>query len=98
MAPAATIPDTNVVSLASLRQGQTAIIAETRLDADDAALLLKAMGLCTAAAIKIVRSGHPCVVAVGGTGGLHSDSLLRRHLPHGLAKGLAEQIFVTAVA
>ena len=52
MAPAATIPATRLVPLASLRQGQTAVIAETHLDVDDAALL-KAMGLCTAAAIKI---------------------------------------------
>ncbi len=94
MAPVAANP----VPLASLRQGQTGIIAETRLDADDAALL-KAMGLCTAAAVKVVRPGHPCVVAVGGTGGVHSDSCACGGTCRiGLAKGLAQQIFVTAVA
>jgi Fe2+ transport system protein FeoA len=88
---AATIPST--VPLSTLRQGQSGIITETRLDPDDAALL-RAMGLCTSAAVKIIRHGQPCVVAVGG---INEDEACAcgGTCRIGLARGLAERIFVT---
>ena len=87
-------PARNSVSLASLRQGEEGVICESRLDAEDAALL-KAMGLCTSATVKVVRAGLPCVVAVGGAGEACSCEGMCRI---GLARGLAERIFVNVVA
>jgi Fe2+ transport system protein FeoA len=94
MSTSAAIPDTDVVSLASLRQGQTGVIRETQLDPDDAALL-KAMGLCTSATVKVVRAGQPCVVAVGGAG---ENCACGGTCRIGLARGLAERVLVTVVA
>ena len=84
----------NPVPLASLRQGAEGVICESRLDAQDAALL-KAMGLCTSAMVKVVRAGQPCVVAVGGAGEACSCGGMCRI---GLARGLAERIFVNVLA
>ena len=61
------------VPLSTLRQGQSGIITDTHLDPDDAALL-RAMGLCTSATIKIIRPGQPCVVAVGGVSGSEGEN------------------------
>ncbi len=84
----------NAVPLAGLRQGAEGVICESRLDAEDAALL-KAMGLCTSATIKVVRAGQPCVVAVGGAGEACSCGGMCRI---GLARELAERIFVNVLA
>lgn len=75
--------------LTSLRAGETAIIRETRLDTDDAALL-RAMGLCLNATVRIFRIGEPCIVAVGGVGACKCGGMCRV----GLAKPLAERILV----
>ena len=86
------------VTLAALKRGQEGVICESRLEADDAALL-KAMGLCTHASVKVVRTGEPCVVAVGGVGGVGEASCSCGGMCRiGLARGLAERIFVTVVA
>ena len=84
----------NSVPLASLRQGDEGVICESRLDTEDATLL-KAMGLCTSATVKVVRAGQPCVVAVGGGSESCSCGGMCRI---GLARGLAERIFVNVVA
>lgn len=87
--------DVSAVSLTTLRPGQTAVIAESRLDADDAALL-RAMGLTDHSRIKICRIGQPCVVALGPVEGKHCHC--NGHCRIGLARGLAERIMVTVVA
>jgi Fe2+ transport system protein FeoA len=86
---------TTQVALSSLRRGQEGVISASRLDADDAALL-RAMGLCTSASVKVVRTGQPCVVAVGGVG--EASCSCGGMCRIGLARGLAERIFVTVVA
>jgi Fe2+ transport system protein FeoA len=77
-------------SLTTLRAGQRAVIRETRLELDDAALL-RAMGLCIGTIVRVFRVGEPCVLAVGGA------------KPHckcggmcriGIARPLAEKIMV----
>ncbi len=89
---------TNLIALSALRRGQEGVICESRLDVDDAGLL-KAMGLCTSAAVKVVRTGQPCVVAVGGVGGVGEASCSCGGMCRiGLARDLAERIFVTVVA
>ncbi len=84
------------MALAALKRGQEGVICESRLEADDAALL-KAMGLCTNASVKIVRTGEPCVVAVGGVGE-GASCTCGGMCRIGLARGLAERIFVTVMA
>jgi Fe2+ transport system protein FeoA len=84
------------VPLSTLQRGQSGVITEARLDPDDAALL-RAMGLCMSATVKVVRPGQPCVVAVGGVGGDEACAC-GGTCRIGLARGLAEQIFVTTVA
>jgi len=81
--------------LTTLRPGQSAIIAETRLDVDDAALL-RAMGLSDQVRIKLCRVGEPCIVALGSVEGKHCHC--NGHCRIGLARGLAERIFVTVLA
>ncbi len=87
------------VPLTTLRPGQTAVIAEARLDADDAALL-SAMGLADHTRIKLCRLGEPCVVALGGeSGGADSRHChCNGHCRIGLARTMAERIFVTVLA
>lgn len=87
---------TVTTSLAALRRGQEGVICESRLEPDDAALL-KAMGLCTHASVKVVRTGEPCVVAVGGVGE-GASCTCGGMCRIGLARGLAERIFVRVVA
>lgn len=82
--------------LAALKRGQEGVICESKLEPDDAALL-KAMGLCTHASVKVVRTGEPCVVAVGGVGE-GASCTCGGMCRIGLARGLAERIFVTLVA
>ena len=81
------------VALSSLRQGETGIVCESRLDADDAALV-RAMGLCLNATVKVVRTGHPCVVAIGGVDGAAHVCACGGTCRIGLARGIAERIFV----
>ncbi|HMN42460.1 MAG TPA: FeoA family protein [Phycisphaerales bacterium] len=102
------IPETTPIPLASLRQGQSGVMTSThQLDAEDAALL-RAMGLCTNSTLTIIRRGHPCVVAIGpsgtngqssGSGGAESKETCAcgGTCRIGLAKDLAQRIFVTPV-
>jgi hypothetical protein len=83
---------TSEIPLTRLRPGQTGIIAASHLDADDAALL-RAMGLGDRVRIKVCRVGEPCVVALGTTEGRHCHC--QGHCRIGLARNLAERIFVT---
>jgi hypothetical protein len=78
---------TQVVALSTLRSGQTAVICEARLDAEDAALL-RAMGLGCNAKVRLCRAGEPCIVALtcGKTGGVTCRV--------GLSRPLAERILV----
>ena len=87
---------TVTTSLAVLRRGQEGVICESRLEPDDAALL-KAMGLCNHASVKVVRTGEPCVVAVGGVGE-GASCTCGGMCRIGLARGLAERIFVRVLA
>lgn len=74
------------VTLAAMRRGQRGQIRESRLTEDDAALL-RAMGLCTCAEVRLCRGGDPCVISVGaGAAGTCRIGLARR---------LAELIDVT---
>jgi Fe2+ transport system protein FeoA len=83
------------VPLTALKAGQTGVICEARLDVDDAALL-RAMGLADRVRVKLCRVGEPCVVALGNVEGKHCHC--NGHCRIGLARGLAERIFVTVVA
>lgn len=83
------------VPLTRLRQGQTGVVRETRLDADDAALL-RAMGLCVNMTVRALRVGEPCVVALGGLGPEHCACGGACRI--GLARGLAERIYVSVTA
>lgn len=85
----------SAVPLTSLMQGQTGVICEARLDVDDAALL-RAMGLGDRVRVKLCRVGEPCVVALGTTAGRHCHC--QGHCRIGLARGLADRIFVRVVA
>jgi Fe2+ transport system protein FeoA len=79
--------------LAKLREGQTGVICESRLAPGDASML-RAMGLCLHATVRICKSGSPCIVAVAGLNGkCHCGGSCRI----GLARALAERIFVRAV-
>lgn len=81
--------------LTQLKPGQTAVIAEARLDVDDAALL-RAMGLSGNMKIRVCRVGEPCVVAVGNIAGKHC--CCHGHCRIGLSKSLADRVYVTALA
>lgn len=85
----------SAVPLTTLKPGQTAVIAEARLDTDDAALL-RAMGLADRVRVKLCRVGEPCVVALGPVEGKHCHC--HGHCRIGLARGLADRILVTVVA
>ena len=101
--PPVNIPSTPLASaspaaptpLTHLRAGQTAVIAEARLDVDDAALL-RAMGLSGNMRIRVCRIGEPCIVAVGNIAGKHC--CCHGHCRIGLARSLADRVFVTAQA
>lgn len=79
------------VPLSSLRPGQTAVIAQAGLEADDAALL-RAMGLCVRATVRMFRAGEPCVIAVGGVSTHCKCGGMCRI---GLARSLADRILVS---
>lgn len=88
----------SAVPLTRLSPGQSAVIAEARLDADDAALL-RAMGLTDRSRIKVCRVGEPCVVALGpGSPEKHCHCRGRGGCRIGIARGLAERILVTVIA
>lgn len=53
----------HVVKLSALQRGQTGTICECELGAEDAALL-RAMGLCLNARVRLCRAGEPCIVAI----------------------------------
>lgn len=91
--PAAAVPP--LTPLSALRPGQTAVIREARLASDDAALL-RAMGLSHNMRVKLCRVGEPCVVALGNTEGRHCHC--HGHCRIGIARGLADRIFVTVLA
>ena len=89
-------------ALTAMRPGEMGVICGSRLSADDAALL-RAMGLCDRATVRVCRLGEPCVVAVGGvqgvgTGGGGEGCTCGGSCRIGLARPLAERIFVTALA
>lgn len=95
VASASARPTTRPVPLTSLRPGQTAVISGSRLDADESALL-SAMGLAERTRIKVCRLGEPCVVALGQGEGRHCHC--NGHCRIGLARTMAERLFVTVVA
>lgn len=88
------MPSPAQTPLTSLLPGQTAVIAESRLSRDDAALL-RAMGLCERTHVRLCRVGEPCVVAVGGVSAEHCRCGGTCRI--GLARNLADRIFVTVV-
>ena len=71
------------------------MIAEARLDPEDAALL-RAMGLADRVRVRVCRVGEPCVVALGTVEGKHCHC--HGHCRIGLSRGLAERIWVMVVA
>jgi Fe2+ transport system protein FeoA len=81
------------IRLTALRAGQRAVIRETRLEPDDAALL-RAMGLCLNATVRVFRIGEPCVLAVGG---VNANCKCGGMCRVGLARPLAEKILVEVV-
>ncbi len=94
------------VRLSDLRRGQTGVICECELSDDDAALL-RAMGLCLSARVRLCRAGEPCIVAiqcgrrsprrVAGDAACRSRSAGAEWSGSriGLARSLAERILVT---
>jgi Fe2+ transport system protein FeoA len=79
-----------VVTLASLKPGQTGVVRGATLDAGDAAYL-RAMGVRPAALVRVCRLGHPCIIQVVSGGkeccGMGSCRI-------GLSKELAERVMV----
>ena len=73
------------VSLVHLKEGQTATIRSSSLDADDAAYL-RSLGLRMNSSIRLCRAGEPCIVSIEGPHGCACRI--------GLARGLAEQLSV----
>ncbi len=86
-----------IVPLTSLLRGQRAVIRETRMPADDAALL-RAMGLCDCALLTVARTGEPCVVTVTGVDGAACTCHRSGGCRIGLARAMAERIFVSVLA
>jgi hypothetical protein len=88
-------PSGRRVAISELRCGEIGVVQEAALDASDAAFL-RAMGLCNEARVRLARAGEPCIVTVGGVGG---DCGCRGSACRiGLARPLAERIFVTVEA
>ena len=73
------------LSLAQLKPGQTGTVLNSQLDPDDAAML-RAMGLCANAQIKLCSPGQPCIVSVLGAHGCCCRI--------GLAPSLAQRVVV----
>ncbi len=96
------------VPLTRLQKGQTGRICECQLAEEDAALL-RAMGLCTDARVRLCRVGEPCIVAIQcgkrASAGNVAEAASRRgngsaegHWTGsriGLARSLAERILVS---
>ena len=76
------------VPLNQLRPGQSGVVRQARVGADEAALL-GAMGLSCNAKVRLCRAGEPCIVAV--TTGRGAGCRI------GLARPLAESILVDPV-
>jgi Fe2+ transport system protein FeoA len=76
---------THRVSLDQLKEGQTATICSSTLDADDAAYL-RSLGLRMNSTIRLCRAGEPCIVSIEGPHGCACRI--------GLSRGLAEQLNV----
>ncbi len=84
-----------VVSLTSLRPGQTARVQFTRLEAGDADLL-RAMGLRSSARVRLCRLGEPCIIEVLSG----SESCGRKGgcaCRIGLARPLADNVLVGSI-
>jgi Fe2+ transport system protein FeoA len=100
-APTQSTPDVQpTIPLTQLRPGQTGVVCESKLSTSDAQLL-RAMGLCDHATVRLCRAGEPCIVAVGGVRGLGpnpKDCTCGGSCRIGLARPLAERIFVTPLA
>lgn len=73
------------LSLSQLRPGQRGIVRQADVAGDDAALL-RAMGLCCNAKVRLCRAGEPCIVSVVTGNGAGCRI--------GLARPLAEKILV----
>lgn len=73
------------VPLVHMKEGQTATIRSSSLDADDAAYL-RALGLRLNCTIRLCRVGEPCIVSVEGPHGCACRI--------GLGRGLAERLSV----
>lgn len=71
--------------LTSLKPGQSGVVVDAAMDADDAAQL-RAMGLRPNSRVMLCRSGEPCIVRVLGACGCESRI--------GLARPLAERVMV----
>lgn len=104
----ASVPAPPRVRLSDLKRGQTGVICECELSSDDAALL-RAMGLCLSARVRLCRAGEPCIVAIQcgrRTPRQIVEEATRRRRPVaggggwsgsriGLARSLADRILVT---
>lgn len=73
------------VSLSQMRPGQSGVVTQANVAADDAALL-GAMGLCCNAKVRLCRAGEPCIVSIATGPGAACRI--------GLARPLAEKILV----
>lgn len=83
-----------VASIASLKCGETGVLCDSRIPESDNALL-RAMGLHPEARIRLCRQGEPCIVAVStSTSSSGNDCGCGSECRIGLAKSLAQQIFV----
>jgi Fe2+ transport system protein FeoA len=86
------------VALSELRNGEVGVVSESALDETDAAFL-RAMGLCNEARVRLTRAGEPCIVTVGSDCGCAGGKEGRGWACRiGLARPLAERIFVTIEA
>jgi Fe2+ transport system protein FeoA len=96
----ATLPEPSAagpaVPLATLSRGQRAVIRETRMPTDDAALL-RAMGLCDCALLTVARTGEPFIVTVSGVDGADCKCHKVGGCRIGLARAMAERIFVSVL-
>lgn len=77
------------IPLSQLRDGDCGTVCECELQGYDGALL-RAMGLCPNARVRLCRGGRRIIVAVGTAGGAeHGESRI------GLARELADRIMVS---
>ncbi|HYF14630.1 MAG TPA: FeoA family protein [Phycisphaerales bacterium] len=88
-----TTSTTRTVSLSCLRRGQTGVVCEANVPAQDAAYL-RAMGLRPNAKVRVCRLGEPCIVEVLSSGSESCGACCRI----GLARELADRVIVSGVA